>query len=494
MTVASVAAVVLQALAAVAVFGLVVFVHEWGHFAAARAFGIGVREFSIGMGPALRSWMAAGTRWSLRGIPLGGFVLIEGMEEEDAGEESAPEGARFDEKPVWQRMTVLAAGSLANLALAYAVWSASFMAWGVVDSAIVVEAAGAPEMVSGDVPAGSVVAAVAVADRRADAVAWPDRHEFLATVDDARARGRHVVMDLVWQGRRLAGVEYRPEPGRTALELWTPAVFSGEVGNFLGEGPGRLVEVGAWTGVDGEPLTQWHIALAAADEAPVLLSGAEGMRAENFSRADLARWAEEGVAPESVAADEEVVWAGGRAGEAGLAAAGAAEVAVLFEPAGGGEQRRISIPREDLVKASGWQPVRAPLAPLGALAAGARETLYGMTLVRNFLTEIVRGERGATEDLQGPIGIFRLSMEVASQGFDRLLALVAVLSINLGLFNLLPIPALDGGRLFVLVVSTTAERLGSPFPKRLEGMIHTVGFIFLLLLILVVSLRDLAII
>lgn len=99
---------------AVPVFGLIILIHELGHFAAAKAFGIRVHEFAIGFGPAFASTTRGETRYSLRlFLILGGFVRMAGMED---GEAADPRG--FAAKPVWQRMVVIAAGPVMNFVLA----------------------------------------------------------------------------------------------------------------------------------------------------------------------------------------------------------------------------------------------------------------------------------------------------------------------------------------------------------------------------------------
>ena len=95
------------------VFGVMIFIHEAGHFFTARACGITVKEFAIGMGPNLFSWTSKkhNTRHSIRLLPIGGYVSMEG-EEDDSEDENA-----FCNKPVWQRMLVIAAGPFMNIVL-----------------------------------------------------------------------------------------------------------------------------------------------------------------------------------------------------------------------------------------------------------------------------------------------------------------------------------------------------------------------------------------
>lgn len=99
-------------LAAIFVFGLVVMVHEWGHFIAAKSLGMKVEEFAIGFGPKIYSHQEGETLYSLRAIPLGGFNKISGMDPEEELDERS-----YLSKPLWQRAIVIAAGSMMNLLL-----------------------------------------------------------------------------------------------------------------------------------------------------------------------------------------------------------------------------------------------------------------------------------------------------------------------------------------------------------------------------------------
>ena len=95
------------------VFGVIVFFHEFGHFIVAKLNGIAVTEFSIGMGPAIFSFTKKETKYSLRILPIGGYCMMLG-EDEESNDENA-----FNNKPVWARMLVIAAGPVFNFILAF---------------------------------------------------------------------------------------------------------------------------------------------------------------------------------------------------------------------------------------------------------------------------------------------------------------------------------------------------------------------------------------
>ncbi len=102
---------------AILLFGLLILVHELGHYLTARIFGVAINEFSIGMGPKIFSWTSKKTAiaYSLRALPIGGYVSMAGEDEESDNPNA------FDKKPVWQRMIITVAGSASNVLLAFVV-------------------------------------------------------------------------------------------------------------------------------------------------------------------------------------------------------------------------------------------------------------------------------------------------------------------------------------------------------------------------------------
>ena len=98
---------------AILVFGLIILIHEFGHFIVAKKCGIGVIEFSIGMGPRLISFTKGETRYSIKALPFGGSCMMMGEDENDSDPRA------FNNKPVWSRIAVIAAGPVCNFVLAF---------------------------------------------------------------------------------------------------------------------------------------------------------------------------------------------------------------------------------------------------------------------------------------------------------------------------------------------------------------------------------------
>ncbi|GAB7388252.1 RIP metalloprotease RseP [Bacillaceae bacterium] len=131
-------------------------------------------------------------------------------------------------------------------------------------------------------------------------------------------------------------------------------------------------------------------------------------------------------------------------------------------------------------------PPRIDRSVIGAFAYGIETTYDFSVLIFKSIGMLLTGQV-SLQELSGPVGIYKMTGEAAQQGLAILLKWSAVLSINLGIFNLLPLPALDGGRLVFLGIEAVR---GKPIDPQKEGMVHFLGFAFLMLLILVVTWND----
>lgn len=107
--------IVITVLVTILIFGVLIFIHELGHFLVAKACKVKVNEFAMGMGPTLLKWQGKETKYALRAFPIGGFVSMEG-EDEASGEKNA-----FCNKPIWQRILVIITGPIMNLLLGFLV-------------------------------------------------------------------------------------------------------------------------------------------------------------------------------------------------------------------------------------------------------------------------------------------------------------------------------------------------------------------------------------
>ncbi|MXV95675.1 MAG: RIP metalloprotease RseP, partial [Gemmatimonadetes bacterium] len=132
-------------LATIVLLGVLIFVHELGHFWAAKAVGVGVERFSIGLGPRVWGFERGGTEYVLAAIPLGGYVKMQGMEDEvmehlEGGPGNAPRRPRegdFDGRPIWARAFVISAGVAMNMLFAFVLYTSVAAFWGYRDMATI---------------------------------------------------------------------------------------------------------------------------------------------------------------------------------------------------------------------------------------------------------------------------------------------------------------------------------------------------------------------
>ncbi len=360
----------------IVLIGLLVFVHELGHFLTAKRNGIRVDEFGFGFPPRLggivkdatgkyrivwgnKDLPTKGTIYSLNWIPLGGFVRIHGE-----GGESQSDSDSFASKSAWTRIRVLGAGVFMNFVFAWFLISLVLML-------------GLPQPITPE-----------------ERTLHPDaKIQIIDVVKGSPAASMGLQM-----GDEVVAINGEKT---TSLEMASKVIMAHK-GELIHMDVNRL----------GKPMT-----LAGTPRTDYPKN--EGALGISFS-----------------------------------------ETAVISYP---------------------WYR---------AIYQGAITT-YDITIAifTAFGTMIASlfGGAKAPLDVTGPVGIVYLTKQMSDLGFAYLLQFAAILSINLGIINILPIPALDGGRILFILI----EKLkGSPVSQRVESMIHQVGFMLLLLLMLLVTIRD----
>lgn len=371
----------LALLAPVFVFGLVVFVHEFGHFLAAKLFGVYAPRFSIGFGPAIAHWRRGETEYRIGILPLGGYVRmasrldeaaasLEGGTEEPPpdgegydpnamvpfGPKPVPENRWFESKPLSARLAIMLSGVFMNLLLGWAINVGLVKTYGHdVSSRVSQVIAGKPAALAG-MQAGDSVVSV-------NGRAIPDWASFVAVI--TRSSGTPVRVGVLRGG---AAVALTVVPATDTMTDPTT---------------GKTVRVG-------------RIGAAAS---PVIHTVSLGT----------------------------------------------------------------------------------------AIVDGSKQTVGMATLVFKSL-QMIATRTAAVSDLAGPIGIAQVSVQAARQGGEVLLYLVALLSVNLAVFNLLPLPILDGGQILVLIVEAVR---GRPLSLRARENVARVGLALILLLFLTVTFNDL---
>lgn len=351
--------IVLGILAFVLMLSLIVVIHEGGHFAMAKSFGVYCHEFSLGMGPVLWQKKGKETTYSLRALPLGGYVMMAGendqqTDEEDDWQKDVPQDRRLSSKPAWQQMAVMAAGPIMNFILA------AFL------------------IVGYTAMTGQSIVAQPVID---------------TVLEESAAQD--------------AGLE----SGDSFLELQKAD------GSTL------------------EPETQNDIA--------AFLEGNEDSPVKVTVQKEDGTIVEETITPRY---DE--------------------------------ESQRYLIGYQA-------QTTTEKLNLVDSISLGFRR--IGDLIVSMFsaLGNLFMGNQ--LDQLSGPVGIYQVTSQAVSVGWDSYLVLIALISLNVGIFNLLPIPALDGGRIVLLGLERVFKR---KIPSRVLTGIISVSFVLLIGIMLFATYND----
>lgn len=349
------------------VIGVLVFVHEFGHYGMARLFRIKVDTFAVGFGKEVLGWTDRnGTRWKLGWVPLGGYAKFAG--DMNAASQPDPELAALPEaekaelfqfRPIWQRALVVAAGPMINFAFAILIFAGFFMTFGQQVTAPVIGA------LVDDMPAAS--AGLQPGDR-------------IIAVDD----------------RRITRFE--------------------QVARLVAINPGEPVTITVER--NGAPLDK--------TVTPKLLQEQDRF-GNSYYRGALG------------------IYSG-------------PEIEVISH------------------------------GPVSAIGAGIVETWATTRMMWDTLVQVVTGRR-SVEELGGPIKIAQFSGQSAALGLAALISFMALISINLGFINLLPIPMLDGGHLFLYAIEAVRRR---PLEPRVQEWAFMSGFALIMSLMLFLTWNDVA--
>lgn len=419
----------------VIVLGVLVFIHELGHFVLAKHAGVNVETFSLGFGPRLLGWRRGDTDYRVSAIPLGGYVKMTG---EDPKDEEAARTDSFAAKPVGARMRIVLAGPLMNLLLPFLLMPAVYLIG--IHRPAFLEQPPVVGWVYEDSPAEK--AGILPGDR-----ILRIQGKEVPTWDEARLHlilnpNRTLSVD-VRRGDRVLHLSVTPEAagvlgGYTGIQHFVPPA----IGTLIPDMPAAkagLQEGDLILAVDGRPVHHW------AEMARIIRHHPE--EPLRFSVQRDGETFEVTIRPER---DPETDT--GRLG--------------------------IVIPPEEEVF------VQHGLA--GAFAAGCREIGQTFVLTFQILGKLVTGGL-SIKTLGGPVKIAEMTGQAARMGLSNLLYFVAFLSIQLGVLNLLPIPVLDGGH--VLFLGLEGLR-GRPISARFRDVSQQVGFVLLMLFILVITYND----
>ena len=432
--------------------GLLILVHELGHYLVARWCGVKVLRFSIGFGkPLLRRTAGRdGTEWVLAAFPLGGYVKM--LDEREAPV-AAPELHRaFNRQSVYRRFAIVAAGPLANFLLAIALYWGLFVAGTeelkprvtLSDTPAIAQAAGVRE--------GDLVVAVDEEPVRS----WQDLRWVLLrhALDSREVMLRVRTLEDVEAFRRLdlSGVAI-DEGGtdliaRLGLRPWRPAIPAviGRVAGGSAAERAGLQDGDRVLAIAGTPVVAWSDLVRLVREAPG--------RALDF---EVERG---GEAVKLVITPEAAEEGGAQIGRIGVGVAEAAAGGIAMF----GEVR---------------------YGVLEGLSRAVQQTWETSVLSLKMIGRMLTGEV-SWKNLSGPVTIADYAGQTAQLGWTHYLKFVALISISLGVLNLLPIPVLDGGHLLFYFAELLA---GRPVPEKIQALGYQVG-LFLVLGIMFLALYN----
>ena len=444
-------------LATVVVLGVLILVHELGHFLTAKAVDIEVPRFSIGLGPKLVGFKRGETEYVISWLPLGGYVKMAGMEEmekleggpskqvsgtltaEDTGvevETKREAGPRdFESKSLPARALVISAGVIMNLLFAVVVFAVSAMAWGIPAIGDTRIGNVAEELL----PAGTEALASIPVGARIVSIGG-ERTDDMRELRQAILKFKGTVAFELDNGKTFQIPLPANEVARDSLSqafetlIVTPAVLGDVVANMPAARAG-LKTGDVVTAVDGQPIHSWQEFVARVEAHPGQAMNVEVNRSGSLTTLV--------VTPEKKELHGKLSY--GRLG---------------VYPR---QRPEDALPRE--------RP-----GVVGSIGHGFGETWNVVVLTADFLRDLVSGKTSA-RNVGGPIQIGQLSGKVVRLGLEPFLAFMALFSVNLAVLNLLPIPVLDGGHLMFLLVEGVRGRALS-LEQRMR--LSQVGFVIVL--------------
>ena len=425
---------------AIVILSILVIIHEYGHFLLARKNGIFVKEFSVGFGPRIISKVAkSGTRFSWKAIPFGGSCTMLGaLEDED---DDTDNERSFDKKSVWARMSVILAGPFFNFLLAF-VLSVVYVAAMGYDPATVTSVEKGSSAYEAGLREGDVIT-----NYGGTAINFGREIYVEDYMNPISERKDGIKISYTRDGEKYKTVIYPEETTRYMLGISYSATEDKAELSYVADGSGAMA-----AGLkEGDVITS--------------INGTEinsGLEMEQYF-------------------DEHPV-----TGD---------QVTVTYMRRGGNFDTVIT-PSETTEYSTGfsYNLRNEKTDALGTLKYSLAELKYQIVTVYKSLGILFSG-RGSLDMLSGPVGIVEVVSDTytasANYGFlatfMNLISIMIMLSANLGVLNLLPIPALDGGKFILLVIEAVIRK---PVPKKVESIVTVIGASLIFLLAMVVLVND----
>ena len=412
--------------------GVLVVIHEGGHFFVLRMCKVHVDRFSVGMGPVIyKKKDKKGTEFALSALPLGGYVSYLSKKALDAEPEMKKNFTDeqldnlFETKPKWQRAAVMFAGPLANFILAVFIFTFIFSSQQTVKPIFLVDSEYvSSSSISGDINKNDILVSI-----NGEKISNPTEYR-LALLANAGLTGEINAVFLNAKSSEiynrnisvvdfLSNSEQQQEPEKF-FPIGITSYISPEIGSLSRQGPASLAGVMAGDRIleiDGKSVNHF------AEVSDVLISSTNSN--------------------------------------------------VNFVVQRNGETKNFFINTEISEAGTPILGISAAYkrSIFEAFTKSVRDTYNLSVKTLLFIGKMITGNMGA-ENLSGPVGIAKMSGEAFNAGFLPFLYLMAILSISLGVLNLLPIPVLDGGQLTMLAIEAIR---GEPLPARVENFAYTLG-------------------
>ncbi len=476
----------------------VITVHELGHFAFARIFGVDVLEFAIGFGPKIFERKGRKTSFRINVFPIGGYVKLAG---ENLGEQYSEDIVPLTSKPAWQRLLIFAAGPMFSILAGYFLFVLIVASWGIPIVGVAQVEPNSPAEMAGLQPGDLIIKVnndrvydsytVTQAIRKGNPVqltiyrdgkyfttiAKPtlfDENHFFALIDVSGNAGteiehvsgrnldpqfinsllnQYISIDFV--DGKLSGLlrSYQYTPSRYAIGFY----FSGASNVLRKDFPpfqkkDVLLKVGDLDIRNNVDLSRVY---------QLLLVGEDGVYIETNGRK--VSWINRGLSGPVVVRFQ-------RNEEIQELLVDSKVLMTIFEESGVFELSIANMKLKDLT-----ETIAVAVDRCNKIIFMMYQSLFGVRF----------RESGG---FIGPVGLVSIVSEAAKIGLEQILTLVAFITMNLGIFNLLPLPALDGGRIAFSLFEIITRKKVNP---RVEAIIHTVGFVLLLMFMVFVTFTDL---
>lgn len=439
-------------------FELIIFFHEFGHFISAKRFGVQVNEFALGMGPKLFSFTKGETKYSLRLFPIGGYCAMEG-EDEDSDNPRA-----FNNAKIWKRMIIIVAGAVMNFVLGFLLMFIVVVQQPVYESTVV----------SGFVPyAYTANSGLQAGDEIVDINGFSvwntkDLQFGIQTLQCTKVDPTSIEVykqDCAYEATNVLGDIYENEEKLYGTELSEEE--ENELYAILSEGCLKINNA------------------ASKEEAYDLLKSTtdalyayKSLSAKvDYDYPEISERAER----QRFTGDVTVIRDGEKVKLEGV------QFFTYYKSEQDSKDNKPTVSVDFYV-----EPIEKTFGTV--IQQTVSQTLTMAKTVWQSLIMLVQG-RFTFNDLSGPVGITKAVSMVASEGLkinfmsavNNIIFIMALITVNLGVVNMLPFPALDGGRFVFLLIEAIIRR---PLPRKFEYIVNGIGLAILLLFIAVVSVKD----